>query len=72
MDKMLYQVQRLVANLECSEKSVFDMAQFCHSFKTLDKDYNKGPISNTQQKDSQEFLLEFFEKMEKKLRETTR
>ena len=36
VDDMLYQTQKLIANLEASERNDYNMVAFCHAFKEFD------------------------------------
>ena len=67
-DDMLYQLQRLVANLETSERNDYNMRAFCYSFKEFDG----KPTDHTQQKDSSEFLASIIQRLEEALKPTSR
>ena len=69
-DCLLTQTQRLIANLEVSQREYVEPNEFCYSFKDLsDGQYS---INVGQQQDSREFLERYLERMEEKLKNTSR
>lgn len=38
LDGELYQLQRLVANLECSEQQIYDTEPFCYTYRQMDEE----------------------------------
>ena len=48
-----------MSNLEASQRTYFDMTGFCYSYKEFDG----SPTDTTQQKDAQEFLNEFLDRL---------
>ena len=65
---MLHQLQKLMANLELSERSDYDPWQFCFAFKEFDG----SPTNTVEQKDAQEFLTTLFDRLETALKGTSR
>lgn len=65
-DNMLHQLQRLMANLELSERQDFAPLEFCFAFK----DFDGNPTNTAEQKDAQEFLNMAFDRIESGLRNT--
>lgn len=65
---MLHQLQKLVCNLELSERQYFTPSEFCFAFKDLDG----NPTNTGEQKDAQEFLNLAFERIENLLKPTSR
>lgn len=66
-DNMLRQLQLLFGHLELSERAMVDPTEFCFSFKQFD-----GQPTNTGvQRDAQEFLNEFFDNLDKRLKNTS-
>jgi len=66
-DNMLRQLQLLFGGLELSERAMADPTEFCFSFKQM----NGQPTNPGEQRDAQEFLNEFFEKLEPLLKRTS-
>ena len=67
-DNVLHQLQKLMANLELSERTDFNPWEFCFAFKEFD-----GTPTNTgEQKDAQEFLNLAFDRLENALKGTSR
>lgn len=66
-DNLLRQLQRLFGQLELSERHAADPKALCFSYK----DYDGTPIKTGEQKDSQEFLNIFFERLETLLKPTS-
>ena len=69
-DNLLLQMQRLFANLEISENNEYDPTGFCYSYK--EHDGSKEPTNTGMQKDSQEFLNFFLNRLNDELKGTTR
>ena len=67
-DNMMHQLQKLIAHLELSERSEYNPYQFCFAFKEFDG----TPTNVSEQKDSQEFLNVFFDRLENALKPTSR
>ena len=66
-DNMLRQLQILYGYLELTERAFVDPTEFCFSFKQWD-----GKPTNTgEQRDAQEFLNEFFDKLENHLKDSS-
>ena len=57
----------LFGRLELSERAHVDPFDFCFSFKQ----WNGQPTNVGEQRDAQEFLNEFFDKLETKLKDTS-
>ena len=66
-DNLLRQLQKLFGFLELSERHAYNPKHLCFAFK----DYDGTPIKTGEQKDSQEFLGTFFERLETLLKPTT-
>ena len=66
-DRLLTQMQRLFGILELSDRGYADPFDLCFSYK----DWDGNPTNVGEQKDSQEFLFCFFDKMEDLLRQTS-
>lgn len=67
-DNMLHQLQKLMANLELSERTDYNPWEFCFAFKEFDG----APTNTAEQKDAQEFLNVAFDRLENALKGTTR
>ena len=67
-DKVLHQLQKLMAHLELSDRTDFNPYEFCFAFKDLDG----NPTNTGEQKDAQEFLNLSFDRIENMLRMTSR
>ena len=67
-DDLIYQLQRLMANLKASEAQYYGMKPFCFAVK----DSSGNPTDYTVQQDSQEYLGNFISKLEEKLAKTSR
>ena len=67
-DNLLHQIQKLMANLELSERSEYNPWEFCFSFKEFDG----SPTNTAEQKDAQEFLNLLFDRLETALKGTSR
>lgn len=67
-DNMLHQLQRLFAHLELSERRDYNPKGFTFAFKEFDG----TPTKLGEQKDSQEFLSLFFDRLECALKPTPR
>ena len=67
-DNMLHQLQKLMANLELSERSDYNPWEFCFAFKEFDG----APTHTGEQKDAQEFLNLAFDRLENALKGTSR
>ena len=67
-DNMMHQVQKMFAMLELSERNDYNPMQFCFAFKEMDG----SPTNTAEQKDSQEFLNVFFDRLENALKDTSR
>ena len=67
-DNMFHQMQRLFAHLELSERYDYNPLGFCFSFKEFDG----TPTNTSEQKDAQEFLNVFFDRLEEALKPTPR
>ena len=65
-DNMLHQLQKLMANLELSERPDFNPWEFCFAFKEFDG----SPTNTAEQKDAQEFLNLVFDRLENALKHT--
>ena len=65
-DNNYHQLQKLFAYLTLSQRSDFTPIDFCFSFK----DFEGNPTDITTQKDSNEFLSLFIEKLEEELKQT--
>ncbi len=57
----------MYGSLELSEKQAFDPIEFCFAFK----DFDGNPTNTAIQKDAQEFLTIFFDRLEEKLKPTS-
>lgn len=66
-DRLLIQLQKLFGFLELSERHAYNPKELCFSIK----DYDGTPIRTGEQKDSQEFVGVFFERLETLLKPTT-
>lgn len=66
-DNMLHQLQKLVANLELSERTDYNPWEFCFAFKEFDG----SPTNTGEQKDAQEFLNLAFDRLENALKSTS-
>ena len=67
-DNALHQLQKLMANLELSDRSDFNPSDFCFAFKEPEG----GPTNTSVQKDADEFLKLVFDRLEDALRGTPR
>jgi len=67
-DNMFHQMQRLMAHLELSERYDYNPVGFCFSFKEFDG----TPTNTSEQKDAQEFLNVFFDRLEEAIKPTPR
>ena len=67
-DNMLHQLQKLMANLELSERTDYNPWEFCFAFKEFDG----TPTNTAEQKDAQEFLNVCFDRLETALKGTSR
>ena len=65
---MLHQLQKLMANLELSERTDYNPWEFCFAFKEFDG----SPTNTVEQKDAQEFLTTLFDRLETGLKGTSR
>ena len=65
-DNMLHQLQKLMANLEVSERTDYNPWEFCFAFKEFDG----SPTNTVEQKDAQEFLNLAFDRIENALKGT--
>jgi ubiquitin C-terminal hydrolase len=65
-ESLLYQMQRMFAYLQESEKRAFDTSQFCASYK----DAEGNPVNTSQQMDANEFFNMLFDKLENSLKGT--
>lgn len=66
-DRLLSQLQKLFGFLELSDRHAYNPKELCYSIK----DYDGTPIRIGEQKDSQEFVGVFFERLETLLKPTT-
>ena len=66
-DNMLRQFQKLLGFLELSERQYVDPYDFCYAFK----DFDGTPTKLGEQKDANEFLTTFFDRMETQLKPTS-
>ena len=66
-DNMFRQLQLLFGFLELSERNAYDPTAFVYAFK----DIFGEPTNPGLQRDAQEFLNEFFDKLEEKLKNST-
>ena len=66
-DNLLRQLRRLFGYLELSERQAYDPKPFCFAFKEFDG----SPTKIGEQKDSQEFLNIFFDRLETQLKPTS-
>ena len=66
-DNLLRQLQKLFGYLELSERNDYNPRELCFSYKEFDG----GPTKTFEQKDSQEFLNIFFDRLENMLSETS-
>lgn len=66
-DNMLKQLQKMFGYLELSERHAYNPKEFCFSFKEFDG----SPTKTAEQKDSQEFLNIFCERVEGLLKTTS-
>lgn len=57
-----------MSNLEASERNDFNMRGFCYAYK----DFDGSPTNHLEQKDSQEFLSMFMDRLENELKPTSR
>lgn len=67
-DNVLHQLQKLMANLELSERADYNPWEFCFAFKEFDG----SPTNTGEQKDAQEFLNLAFDRLENALKGTSR
>lgn len=67
-DNALHQLQKLMANLELTDRSDYNPWEFCFAFKELDG----GPTNTGVQKDADEFLKLVFDRLEEALKGTPR
>lgn len=67
-DNLLHQLQKLMANLELSERMDYNPWEFCFAFKEFDG----TPTNTAEQKDAQEFLNLAFDRLETALKGTSR
>lgn len=67
-DNMLHQMQRLFAHLELSERMDYNPIGFTFSFKEFDGQ----PTNTSEQKDAQEFLNIWADRVENALKPTSR
>lgn len=67
-DNVLHQLQKLMANLELSDRSDYNPWEFCFAFKEFDG----SPTNTAEQKDAQEFLNLVFDRLENALKGTSR
>ena len=63
-ENMLWQMQRMFAHLERSERRAFSPRPWCHSFKDMDG----NPTSTWVQMDAQEYLTSLAARLEERLR----
>ncbi|CAD8066392.1 unnamed protein product [Paramecium primaurelia] len=63
-DNSIHQFQRLLAYLELSERPDVNPQYFCYSFK----DYDNQPVNVSLQQDAQEFLNQFFDRLDNQLK----
>ncbi|CAD8095799.1 unnamed protein product [Paramecium sonneborni] len=63
-DNYIHQFQRLLAYLELSERPDCNPQHFCYSFK----DYDNQPVNVSLQQDAQEFLNQFFDRLDNQLK----
>ena len=61
-------MQKLMANLELSERTDYNPWEFCFAFKEFDG----SPTNTVEQKDAQEFLTTLFDRLETGLKGTSR
>jgi len=66
-DNLLKQMRRLFGYLELSARHAYDPKPFCYTFKEFDG----GPTKIGEQKDSQEFLNIFFDRLENEMKPTS-
>lgn len=57
----------LFGQLEMTERAFVDPTEFCFSFKQ----YDGKPTNTGEQRDAQEFLNEFFDKLDGRLKDTS-
>lgn len=67
-DNVLHQLQKLMANLELSERQEYNPWEFCFAFKEFDG----SPTNTAEQKDAQEFLNLLFDRLDTALKDTSR
>jgi ubiquitin carboxyl-terminal hydrolase 34 len=67
-DNAFHQLQKLMANLELSDRSDYNPWEFCFAFKEPDG----GPTNTGVQKDADEFLKLVFDRLEEALKGTPR
>jgi ubiquitin carboxyl-terminal hydrolase 34 len=65
-DNPFHQLQRMYTYLELTDREYYNPEQYCHSFK----DYAGKPVNTRIQKDAQEYLNQFFDKIENALKPT--
>lgn len=68
-DNAFHQYQKLMANLELSDRSEFVPADFCFSFKDHD---GRTPTNTGEQKDADEYLKLLFDRLEAAVKGTPR
>ena len=66
-DNMLKQLQMLFGQLQMTERAFVDPFEFCFAFKG----YDGEPTNVAIQKDAQEFLNQFFDQLENRLKNTS-
>jgi len=66
-DNLLRQLQKMFGFLEMTDRQAYDPLEFCFSYK----DFDGSPTNTAEQKDSNEFLNIFFERLESLLRPTS-
>ena len=65
---IFHQMQKLIAHLELSQRNEYNPVGFCFAFKEFDG----TPTNISEQKDAQEFLNVFFDRLENALKPTPR
>merc|ERR1719424_2658319 len=67
-ESMMFQLQRMFANLQESEKQCYNPQGFCAAFK----DWEGQPVDVIVQQDIHEFLTNFFQQLENNLSEMSK
>ena len=71
-DQMFARLVEMFANLELSEKTEYEMRNWCTAFKQLDDNGKMSPTDHMLQKDAFEFMTNFFEQLQNRIDGTSR